>query len=739
MPARLRRLHPFIVVALGAVASVHCRSPEPTPPVELGPAEAGPSSDAPRVDDWTDVSEQFGERRVLSTGTVTFHSGTMALVRPPQGRAQLWDLRSVPPRRQDLEAGPNPDDAKCERLRSVSPHGDLVVGDGVLCTIDEPRPGAPGIRSMRAVKSARQGRFGFWRFGPDDVRVIESANDRKTWKLRQHLPPPEGPLADGVELDIDGVTIGRDSASGILWCTPRACKEAPLLDAIEGRWQSRPVGLHAHRIQRYWWLDDTLMLVDNAMQPPRVLRVTSEPDEPAVEELCRFGREPSWNVETWSVEGVHRVVTLSTMDSPVVWRIESGRCVLEQTLPAEGQWFRSVAYVPEIRGLGDVLWLGAHAPSGEDTVVLRALPMRTGQLQVGAQNEAAAVVDWSPAPFEQLGMSGPASEEQWPQLVGTARLDTDESFQLDVDLRNVGSADSWWTRVRVTSTPADALPDGFFEIPVGRLEPGEHRTIEVPLPIRSGWREHEVGFVVRWSDAHERSTGGARFSWWPDLVQSADDEDRLAQSIIEAGARVLDQVTGEPQRVRGSSLDPHEYGFYTSYGGRVHYQRMHGMEPTPLAVNREVWQARSADELERLVVPMQWWLLPHELGHTRVQWGGWDEEFLAAWVGVLLTRRLLGDDPESLVRQGSMVRFYEQVVRRLDPQIDPALAERVRLFLAARGKQEPPGGLFQRFTPSTVLRDDPATYVWFLGRVSLWALEQPETLEDLLGTATEAP
>ena len=732
----LRRLRPFIVVALGVGASVHCRTREPTPPVDAEPeSEPAPAALA-RVEGWAEVSERFGERRYLSTGTVAFYPGPMALVRPPQARAQLWDLRTVPPYGSELVAGPNPDDAECEALQAVDPTGTMAIGSGVLCTIEEPEPDTGGVHSMRAIMKA-EGRLAFWRFGPDDVRVIESSYDRKTWALRQRWPESEGPLADGVTWDVDGVTIGRDSATGVLLCDSGGCKEAPLLDAIEGRWQPRPAGLLDHRIQRYWWLDDTLMLVDNAMDPPRVLRMNAESDEAPVEELCRLGPEPSWEVATWSEGSVHRIVTLSTMDSPVVWRLETeGGCVLERTLPAEGQWFRSAAYVHDVPTLGDVLWLGAHAPSGEDTAMVRAVPMNTAQVQVGNADGGAPVVDWTPAPLERLGRSGPASEDAWPRLTGTASFNPDESFQLDIDLANAGNADARWTRVRVTSTPADALPGGFFEVPVGRLEPGQRREISVELPVRHEWREHEVGFVVRWTDAHERSTGGTQFSWWPQLLLDADDEDRLAQSIVDAGARVLDQVTGTPQKVRPFSLDPHEYGFYTSYGGRVHYQRMFDMEPTPLAVNREVWQASSRDELQRLVAPMQWWLLPHELGHTRVRWGGWDEEFLAAWVGVLLTRRLLGDDPEAPIRQDSMVRFYEQVVRRLDPQIDPALAERVRSFLAARGKEEPPGGLFLRFTPSTVLRDDPASYVWFLGRVSLWALEQPETLEDLLGPAT---
>lgn len=718
----------LVVIALAA----GCRATDSNPPTSTeAPTNVTPAT--PRVDDWTQVSARLGEQRFLATGAIAFVGDAQALVTPPQGGAiELWDLDELPPTRWTLTA----DEPGCATVRDVAPDGELALGDGWICAIEPvPQPG-PGAVSLRPLVEVPKGTR-FVGVAAGDVRAITTQRTRESMTFRQVWPPTEGPLADGWTVDIDGARVGRgDVYGGLMICTDVACREATLLDAVEERWTELPAELRGFAIADYRWLGPSRLLTSDIMNPARVLDLT--PDG-RVQERCALGRDGRWAWATATEDGdragsIQRVLITSTMDSATVWRVEADGCVLERTLPAEGQWYRSALWLQAGAGLErETLWLGATPPSGTGTVTLRAIPMTTEALRVGPSDDVAQAIDWRPPPLAQLSATGPANEDAWPELRAEVELELDPADgRMRTEIRNDGPGESWLTRVQVLSDPPQALPGGYVEFPIGRLEPGESRTVEVALPIAPAWRGREVGLRVRWMDAHERSTGGTTRSLWPRLIADAEDERAHAEAILAAGVALLDHVTSEPQAVRGMSLRPDEYGFFTTSSTTIRYQQIHDMEPTPLAINREVWQARSRDELERLIAPMQWWLIPHELAHTRLGWSGWEHEFMAAWIGALMTRRLLEGDSDAPIRQASMVRFYRQVVTRLEPSIDPALDERLRAFMRVRGREEPPAGLFERFGPSTVLRDDPATYVWFLARVSLWALEQPDTLESLL-------
>ena len=672
------------VFALCALALACRAQPSQQPRPEPAKIEA-PSSELELVSDWETAAQRWGERRWRSPGRLRSVGDALLQREGPEGQVQLWRLDGAEPTVIPIVTR-DASDEPCSGTPKVGPEGRLALAGGWLCAL-EPTGAKPETLGLEPLVEAPKGTK-LRRVGPGDVRLVERRAKGKDAPFFELWPNP------------GDTPVERHSA-----LDPPA-----------------PDGLEAYAYNAVHWLDESQLLLEKNGEPLRVLALAADG---TLSERCTLGADPPWMLSSWTEAGVTRVLTAKAMTSPTVWRVGPEGCFVERSLPAEAQWFR-FAEVTE-GPTGKLLWLFANPVKAPGDFVLRAIPLDHGQLGVGASSDSSVAIDWSPPPLDALPPTGP-----WPELeLSTARLG-EEPGSLRFELVNRGAASSWLTRVAITSEPADALPGGFVELPLGRLEPGDSREVELALPIVAGWETREVGLTLRVHDARERSSAGRSLAQWPALVPDAAAEAELAETIVQRGAALLDAVTGERQPVTARGLSPAEFGFYAESSSVVKYQRIHGMEPEPLAVNREVWQARSPTELEHLIAPMQWWLLCHELGHTRIGWGGWGEELRATWIGVHLTRRLLEQSREAPLRPDSMRRFYAEVERRLAPRIAPELAARVRAFLVTRGETEPERGLFEGFTPSTVLPNDPVTYVWFLARVALWALDQPETLEQLL-------
>lgn len=297
---------------------------------------------------------------------------------------------------------------------------------------------------------------------------------------------------------------------------------------------------------------------------------------------------------------------------------------------------------------------------------------------------------------------------------------------LTVRLDNQGVGAAYEVSASLRGEPA--LPRGLpARLHFGTIPAGGHveRTIRFPTPATLD------GGIVRFTLSLE---GQGHFAPPPDRWLSLPNAfptpaayDALARAVHDHAVAALRRACGRPTKKPVlQRMGPRDFGF--TYGrGVARYQDLYGMSERSLAVNHDVMQVDTREELVRHGQMMLLWYVPHELVHAAEGGDGdssWHRELHANLIQPYLTAELLTRIDGLPYTADTMAWVYDRYVDVLGPHLSPDERARVDAFIAGGPPPFDQG-------PFTIFRRRTAAYVYFIARANQQSWRRKTSLKAL--------